>query len=213
MVYTFPLTDGTGIVREFQRGGFIRHFLQKSYFNDNRPDRELRVWCHARDAKISVPEPLGVCWVKRGPFYSGSIATRFVDSVHLQSFLESKPEEAHSDLVLNQLGKNIREMHAANIIHADLQVRNLLVEANGGTQIIDFDNARIATPIRDSDRYRNLLRLKRSFEKNGLDLKYFTRLCDGYGLEQFPETLEALYAIKGKASSTIARSNSSTDKP
>jgi tRNA A-37 threonylcarbamoyl transferase component Bud32 len=208
-IYKFPLGEGEGIVREYQRGGVIRHILKNGYFLDNRPLRELEVWCHAYDQCVTVPLPLGVVWYKRGPLYYGSIATQYVDSLHLQDYLEGSPELETRSPILAQVGEAIRLMHDGGFIHRDLQVRNILIKLDGSPLLIDFDNAKHNNPVSEQDRHRNLLRLKRSFEKNNLDLQDFAIICKGYGIDQLPKSLSLLYAIKGKASNTITKSDKS----
>lgn len=210
--YRFPLEEHQGIVREYRRGGAMRHILKNGYFLDNRPLRELKVWCHAHEAGVPVPVPLGVMWYTRGPFYYGAIATQYFPSQHLQACLESKPQAEFRKEVLLRAGKAIRNMHDANIVHADLQVRNILVESTQVVSIIDFDNAKVVNAISDSARHRNLLRLKRSFEKNNLDLNDFDLICEAYGLDTLPRGLSLLYAVKGKVSSAISQPDSKGDE-
>lgn len=210
-IYLFPLEEHQGIVREYRRGGLIGLILKKHYFLDNRPIRELEVWCHAYEYDVPVPVPLGVMWQVHWPFVSGTIATQYFPSKHLQEFLESKPQADKRKSALLKTGKAIRKMHAAEIVHADLQVRNILVEPTGVVSLIDFDNSKIVYGIRDRARHRNLLRLKRSFEKNDLDPNDFNTICEGYGIDSLPKGLSLLYQIKGKISSALAGSKSDTD--
>jgi len=210
-IYLFPLEEHQGIVREYRRGGLIGLILKKHYFLDNRPIRELEVWCHAYEYDVPVPVPLGVMWQVHWPFVSGTIATQYFPSKHLQEFLESKPQADKRKSALLKTGKTIRKMHAAEIVHADLQVRNILVEPTGVVSLIDFDNSKIVYGIRDRARHRNLLRLKRSFEKNDLDPNDFNTICEGYGIDSLPKGLSLLYQIKGKISSALAGSKSDTD--
>lgn len=211
--YLFPLEEHQGIAREYRRGGLIGHFLKRHYFLDNRPIRELEVWCHAYETGVPVPVPLGVMWLVHWPFVSGTIATHYFPCKHLQEFLESKPQLDTKRDALLRAGKAIRMMHTSNIFHSDLQVRNILVEPTGAVSLIDFDNSKILNPISDRARYRNLLRLKRSFEKNNLNLDDFEIICEGYGVDRLPKGLSILYSIKGKASSAISRTESRVDKP
>lgn len=184
-VYRFPLPDGgEGIVRTYARGGLVRHFIKKTYVMDNRPLRELDVWCHAQDQKVSVPLPLGVLWVKRGPFYSGAIATRYMDSMHLQDCLNASTDTGERLDLLRRVGQAIRTMHNANINHADLQIRNILIDKNKKVYIIDFDNATLKQgkeSFFNDPQSDNLDRLQRSFVKNGFPLTLFNAIWQGYG--------------------------------
>ena len=184
-VYRFPLEGGSeGIVRTYERGGFVRHFNKKIYVLDNRPLRELKVWCHAYEQKVSVPLPLGVMWRKCGPFYSGSIATRYVESVHLQDWLNAQKDMDASLDMIRRVGHAIRGMHDADINHADLQIRNILIDTHKNVHLIDFDNA-VITQGKESffkdHKSDNLERLQRSFEKNGFPRPLFNAIWQGYG--------------------------------
>lgn len=211
-VYQFPVGEQRAIVRRYQRGGAVRHLLKDGYFFDNRPLRELQVWCYAYESDVPVPLPLGVMWYRRGPLYYGAIAAQYIASGHLQAYLGSGPENDARREVLVRAGQAIRDMHARGIVHADLQVRNILIEPEGTVLLIDFDNARKVKAIGDRARYRNLLRLRRSFEKNKIDSRDFEIICEGYGVERLPKGLSLLYSIKGKTSSAVGRSGSRTDK-
>ena len=199
-VYRFQLDNGVGVFRRYQRGGFIRYFLKDLYLLDNRPLRELAVTAYAWHRDLPVPEPLGVCWERIGPFFRGAIATRWVDSVMLLDLLRS---ETLPDDVLRQIGSVIRQMHEMGIYHADLQVRNILVSA-GQPLLLDFDNARRCPCLGDTDRARNLLRLRRSFDKNGLSEEPFRVILEGYGtLPRAYDQWDATYRAKGRVSDAM----------
>lgn len=176
-VYRFALDDGHGILRPFRRGGFIRHFIHDAYFLHNRPLRELRVHTHCYRFGLPVPEPLGVMWTRRGPWYRGAIATRELQAVNLQEHIR------HSGVAeedCRRAGAAIRAMHDAGVIHADLQIRNILI-GEGGAFIIDFDNAKVLSKAGSAARSGNLLRLKRSFVKNQVAMAFYERILEGYG--------------------------------
>jgi 3-deoxy-D-manno-octulosonic acid kinase len=188
------------VYRRYQRGGFIRHFLKDLYLLDNRPLRELEITVYAWHHGLPVPEPLGICWTRIGPFYRGAIATRYVGGVMLLDLLR---DNAQTEAALLASGNAIRRMHEAGIYHADLQVRNILIE-NDAPILLDFDNARLLTPLGDMDRARNLLRLRRSFVKNTLPEELFQLILNGYGdLPRSFGQLDAAYRAKGRASDAM----------
>jgi tRNA A-37 threonylcarbamoyl transferase component Bud32 len=53
-------------------------------------------------------------------------------------------------------------------------------------------------------RSRNLLRLERSFSKNAIPSRWFSRVRDGYGAFRIPQGLEAAYKLKGRVSDALA---------
>lgn len=202
--YTFPLSEGEGVLRRFRRGGFIANFLSEGYLLDNRPRHEFDVHRQVYAEGLPVPEPLGVAWLRRGPWYMGAIATRRLPGESLQSFLESSPSAAVRGRALRSVGETLARFHDAGVYHADLQIRNILL-TDEGVSLIDFDRARVWDSLSDTLRARNLLRLKRSFEKYRLPAQDFLALCRGYGGTRVPKWLEQAYAIKGLASDAVSR--------
>lgn len=200
-VVRFPYPGGQGIVRRYLRGGFMRHFLKDAYLLSNRPLREFRLHQYAIEQGLSVPPLLGVCWRRRGLFVRGAIATHALDATPLDVYLQRGAEDI--DAVLRACGALIRRMHDRDIWHADLHVRNILV-GNGGPYLIDFDKAVRRSGLTRLQRARNLLRLRRSLEKNGLSLAFIQPICEGYGIEALPEWLSRIYRSKGYLSNRIS---------
>ena len=198
-VFRFPLGDGWGILRPYRRGGTIRVFLKDAYLLDNRPQREWAVHLYLYEQGFGVAEPLGVMWERRGIIYRGAIATREVDARDLGTFALGEPERAGQ--ALERVGAHIRHMHDLGVYHADLQIRNILVTRGDDSIVfIDLDNARRTSAISAVQRARNLLRLRRSCQKNGLDPSCFERIQQGYGPLRIPRWLDTLYRCKGNLS-------------
>ena len=200
-VLRFPLRNGQGILRKYMRGGAIRYFINDLYFMDNRPLKEWKIHTWIFEQGISVPEPLGVMWEQHGLFFSGSIATLEIESQNLLEFLLS--ESANTEAILFKVGKLICQMHELGVFHADLQVRNILIDFEK-QYLIDFDSASRTSELLPRRRFRNLLRLKRSFQKNNLPVKHFHTLCEGYGVQSFPGWLEKLYSVKAQVSDVLS---------
>jgi len=200
-VMRFPFGDGWAILRRHQRGGLIRHVLRDTYLFTNRPLREFATHVEVHSRGLSVPEPLGVRWQRVGPCFRGAIATREVEGEHLLDYLKAAPDAP--DDVLASCGKVIRRMHDLGCWHADLQLRNILV-GPAGAYIIDFDHARLVLSVGKVARARNLLRLRRSMDKNYVPLRFFEPICEGYGVDSLPNWLDRVYAAKGKASDAMS---------
>lgn len=169
---------GPVLIRQYLRGGFIRHFLRDRYLLVNRPRRELDVHRHAYEAGVPVPLPVGAVWERRGIWYRGAFATLEIEARDLLAVLES--ESANTGAALEACGAAIRAMHDAGIVHGDLQVKNLLAE-NGQAWVVDFDKARRMRRVGQAEAMANLERLRRSFLKRGLDLSHFERIVESYG--------------------------------
>ena len=104
---------------------------------------------------------------------------------------------------LRECGALIRQMHEIGVFHSDLQVRNILVGADGPL-LIDFDKARLHHSLGPWRRARNLLRFRRSFRKCGLSEVLFQQLCEGYGTLDVPPLLDRFYHVKGRLSDALS---------
>jgi len=198
----FPLEDGWGLIRTGRRGGLAGRVLKDAYFLRNRVLRELRLHARLYEDGLPLPEPLGAVWRRDGPWFRGAIATRELEATDLLSWLQGDPPG--TDETLARCGKLIRQMHEMGVFHADLQVRNILVGVDA-VYLVDFDKARLVSRLSALHTARNLLRLRRSFEKNRLPLAHFERVCEGYGIASLPRWLSATYRLKGFLSDVITR--------
>ncbi len=201
-VYRFAIGDGHAILRHYQRGGIVRLLFRDAFLLVNRPLKELRVHEYLFQEGLDVPEPLGVSWRRRGLLVRGAIATREVGAVHLQQYLENT--DAADRGIMTKIGSTIRRMHDLGVYHADLQIRNILV-ASDGVFLIDFDKACRCQSVSSWARARNLLRLRRSFEKNGVPEAHYEAIRAGYGDLGIPAVLDSAYRLRGKLSDMFRR--------
>lgn len=182
---------GAALVRRFHRGGLMRHLNRDRYFLGHRAFDELRVTEVARGAGVRVPEPLAAAERPARPGYEALIATRLIPGARgLDEWLRGDPKG--SDAELSLAGEQIGRMHAAGIAHPDLNLRNLLVaeqpgsDAGGEIYLLDFDRARLSgSPVHPYRRRRDLARLGRSARKLGLSftVRQWEALRAGYGAE------------------------------
>ncbi len=182
-ILRFPFPGGHGIIRRYLRGGMVRHLLKDRYLLANRPLHEFRLHCYVQQCGLRVPAILGVCWRRRGPWVQGSLATLELSGLELPAWL--RKEKGDAAPMLRRCGELIREMHDFGIWHADLQVRNILIAVDG-PYLLDFDNARRCAVVARRARGRNLLRLRRSFDRNGVAPASFKAICEGYGMDRLP---------------------------
>ena len=189
----FPFERSGGLIRTYHRGGLIRHVLKDSFLFTNRPLWELQLLTYLYEEGFAVPETLGVCWERRGITFRGALATRRIQGTDLLDYLSENPGGAQFSL--ERAGVLIREMHGLGVYHADLQVRNILF-APEHLYLIDFDNAARRKRVSRIARARNLLRLRRSFEKHYLPDEHFQALLKGYGLQRLPKWLDMLYSLR-----------------
>jgi len=202
-VHRFPCGQRWGIVRKYLRGGMIQYFIRESYLLHNRPLRELRLHDHVWRQGLPVPEPLGACWQWWGPFVRGAFATVEIAAPNLLDYVQTQPEQGIE--VMRRCGQLFRKMHDLGLWHADLQVRNVLID-DTEMFLIDLDNARLVPGMSHVQRARNLFRFRRSLEKNRLPLSLFEPLCRAYGEESLPGWIGRVYHAKGTVSDALTRS-------
>ncbi len=172
-----PTLRGDVLIREYLRGGMAARILRDAYLLDNRPMKELQVHMHAWRAGVPTVMPVGIMYERWGLFYRGAYATLRADSVDLLQYLQTNPNP--DPALLAACGAAIRAMHRAGLYHADLQVKNILL--NGGEAlIIDFDGSSISPAVTGAMAARNLARLKRSFLKRGLPLRTYDAIAAAY---------------------------------
>ena len=103
-----------------------------------------------------------------GGGYRGYLITKYLPTaVDLISYLDNKePEGKETRAVFEKAGEAVKRIHQAGIYHADLHLKNFLVERKGPTvYLIDFDKSVVFPHLRPSGRLKNLMRLDRSAEK------------------------------------------------
>ena len=157
---------GAAVLRRYLRGGMMARISRDRYlftgWRRSRPMAEFRVLERLAAAGLPVPAPLAAGVLRRGPLYTGGLITqRIPDAWPLADLL---PERAHDDALWRRIGACVRRFHDAGLVHADLNARNILVDAADTVFLIDFDRARIRHGARRRFR-RNLERLHRSLVK------------------------------------------------
>ena len=188
-----PLVELPGgervVVRGYLRGGLMRHLNRDRYFAGHRALEELRVTEHAAVAGVRVPAVIAAVERHEGLAYRAWLATRWIEGgEELAGWLAGKPA-ATVTAILRDAGGQLARMHAAGIVHPDVNLRNLLVtpaSSSAVVYVLDFDRARLLSrPVPGAWRARGLLRLARSARKLGapIDAGGWAALRDGYGPE------------------------------
>ncbi len=164
------------LVKRYEHGGLFRKVTKDILLGNSRPFRELAILEAASQKGIPVPEVLAAR-VDRifGPFYKGEIAYKEIpDSANLLEYLKGlneRPLEEKMSLkreIINSLAQTIKKMHASGIYHADLNVKNVLIQNRGEAPriyLVDFDCSKIKKNLTLRVRIKNLARFNRSCEK------------------------------------------------
>ena len=202
----FPWAEGRdGLVRICHRGGFVARLLGDRYLFVNRPGREFMAHWWAEHRGVAVPRLLGVRWERHGPWFRGALATEWLPGPDLLAWLRGHETEEHRSeraRMMQEVGVLVRDMHWRGVWHADLQVKNVVI-ADGHPRLIDLDRAAIGGMPGVVQCSRNLLRFRRSLEKNNLPDVCFLRFAAGYGSAGgagIPAWLDKIYQWKGKLS-------------
>lgn len=169
------------LVRHYRRGGWLGRLLGDRYWGAERFFEEARVTERARALGVATPVVLGVraervmCRWCRGDFVTREITGGRDLAFYWKRWRDTGAvlsDPLRSSLA-KKLGELVRRMHDAGIVHADLNVKNLLVRIEPASPeaveafVVDLDKARILPSVPAHLRAENILRLYRSLEKEG----------------------------------------------
>jgi tRNA A-37 threonylcarbamoyl transferase component Bud32 len=128
------------VVRPLMHGGLFRHVTGWRFLSAARSMRELDVSIHLASHGVPTPEILAVRMTKKGWFYRIEVVSRLVpDAVDLLTYLES-PRDDSRELV-GKAGALIRRIHDLGVYHADLHIKNLLLDNDANLWALDMDKA------------------------------------------------------------------------
>jgi len=168
--------QGEVAVRNYRHGGLLRLFTGDRFFFGARPFQEVAVTEEVNSAGVPTLEILAAI-VERGwgGWYRGYLVTKYLPSAtDLISYLDKKPQGERRKAVIEKAAEAVKRIHQAGIYHADLHLKNFLVEGKEPkVYLIDFDKSEVFPHLRPSRRMKNLKRLDRSAEKltrHGLSL-------------------------------------------
>ncbi len=156
-------------VRKYRHGGLLRRLTGDLFLFGSRPFKEAEITEMVKSAGIPTLEVLAAIVERRwGDWYRGYLITRYLPgAVDLIRYLDGQPDGKMRRAVIEKAGGVVRKMHQGGIYHADLHLKNFLVEEKKGPKVylIDFDRSKVYASLRPSQRMRNMKRLDRSAEK------------------------------------------------
>jgi len=157
---------GPVVLRHYLRGGWAAAISRKSYLftgvSDSRPFREYHVLGELYAKGLPVPRPVAALCQHHGVVSTGAIMT--VCITHSTTLADALSGGGPVEGTWTRVGKCIRKFHDAGVLHADLNARNILLDADDKVYLIDFDRARFS-PGKPVNGEGNLKRLKRSLHK------------------------------------------------
>jgi 3-deoxy-D-manno-octulosonic acid kinase len=156
---------GPAVLRRYLRGGQVARVSRDRYFFNgferSRPFHEFRVTAELLQQGLPVPHPLAALCRREGAFYTGALLTARLTGA--EPLADRLGREAPDSGTWGRVGKTVKRFHESGVFHADLNARNILVEADR-VFLIDFDRARMGA-IRVAAAERNMQRLRRSLSK------------------------------------------------
>lgn len=158
-------------VRPGQRGGLLGPLLGARYATPTRPLRELALVeaLHAEGVPVAAPV-FAAAW-RQGVGWRTAFATVEQEGdLDLAVWLARAPDEGTRVTLAVSIARALRRVHDAGVVHGDLQIRNLLVDARRDPPtctVIDFDRARRSASVSAAVRLREWMRLVRSCDKTG----------------------------------------------
>lgn len=152
-------------LRHYWRGGWMARFFDDSYLwsglKRTRPWREWHMLRVLRERGLPVPEPVAARVTRHGIFYRGDLITRRIDGAVTLAHILQRRSLPPDDW--RRIGGLLREFQNAGLRHDDINVGNILVDAEGSFHLVDFDKTRIA--VRGAWCRQNVERLRRSLQK------------------------------------------------
>jgi 3-deoxy-D-manno-octulosonic acid kinase len=169
-VWLIDTPSGPVVLRQYLRGGWVARFNRQSYFFSTvkrcRPFREFHLLAALYQQGLPVPRPVAALCEHHGIISTGALMTARISAAQTLADILST-HDGSSDLTAGpwgRVGSCIRRFHEAGVWHADLNARNILLDAELRVFLIDFDRARF-TPGKAVQGEDNLNRLKRSLLK------------------------------------------------
>ena len=153
------------VLRHYLRGGMAGRWVRDRYFftgaDRTRPFMEWRLLQKLSARQMRVPQPVAARYCRRGMSYTADIIT-----VRLRAVVSLSEYIAGNGLGVKfwrELGKSIREFHAAGVYHADMNAYNLQIDKDGRLWMLDFDKGALRPP--GPWQQQSLRRLQRSLAK------------------------------------------------
>ncbi|MDR9413968.1 MAG: 3-deoxy-D-manno-octulosonic acid kinase [Spiribacter sp.] len=154
------------VLRHYCRGGAVAHISHDRYLwrglKTTRAWHEIKVLTALQRLDLPVPAPIGARVVRHGLTYTADIVMRRIESS--QTLADLAVTHHHTDgLPWASIGRTIRRFHDQGVGHADLNIRNILIDEAGCIWLIDWDRGELQASARFQA--RSLVRLQRSIDK------------------------------------------------
>ena len=172
-------TAGPAVLRHYRRGGLAAHASRDRYLwlgaEQSRGFHEFRLLRALRERDLPVPAPLAAAYWRAGLTYRAALLVeRVAGARSLGDLLDANDAPPWASI-----GETIARFHRAGAFHADLNVDNVLMDAQDTVWLIDFDRGALRAPVRGWQQ-ANLARLRRSLRKRVGAAAETAPLSDGW---------------------------------
>lgn len=162
--YAAPLPGGERVVvRHTRHGGLLASVTGDRFVFPTRSLHELKTAVRLRGAGVPTPEVVGFAIYPAGPFLRRSdVVTRELPGRDLADWLSSESNPAMRERVLRAVESLLRQLAEAGARHPDLNLKNILVGAEGDemfASVLDVDRVTFTRGAVDA---ANRARLERS---------------------------------------------------
>jgi 3-deoxy-D-manno-octulosonic acid kinase len=172
-------------IRQYRRGGAAARLLGDRYarVGEARPVLELGASVEARARGVPTPTVVAGAMYPAGLFYRADLATELIpDATALADVVFGPPARSDVSGPLRSVGRLVRLLEEARMLHADLNARNVLVGNGADAWVVDLDGCRTLDAHAPPPRVAMRARLERSLRK----------LCGAHGRALSPHEWEAL---------------------
>ena len=178
LVFSIPIEEMSGtriMIRKYLRGGLVRFVNKDIFLGNQRPFNELCIGAEAYARNIPTAETLAAVSIKKtGPFYNAYLITKELPSCSdLPQYLKELSKCSHinfskkKEQVLIKTAETVKIMHDKGFLHADLNMKNILINSLNPENIfiIDWDKSVLKNSLSESEKSSNIIRFCRSMEK------------------------------------------------
>jgi len=132
---------GKAIVKQYFRGGMLRHFVKQKYlkWGKTRSQSEFEKLINIRSLGLGAPEPVAFAYTT-GLFYRAWLITREIEDIQTLAEL-SLNDETRAKEVMSGVTEQISRLIQNRICHVDLHPGNVLITSDNRIFFIDFDKA------------------------------------------------------------------------
>ena len=164
---------GPSILRQYRRGGMLRHVIREHFFHppwqsieESRPFVEFRVLETLEREGIQAPVPLAAVLKRRGLWYSAYLLTKEIRGC--VNLLDVLTEDRDLESISSQVAQAAAKVLGCGIEHRDLHLGNVLLNESGQVILIDYDKASLVRTGKERDASRRNLRERwqRSLQKH-----------------------------------------------